>query len=420
MNYKIKLFIYFATVFTLFTVGVVVYAQWRDKHYKQELLLNKLDIYARFVQHNLHDTALPSDLRITLIEHNGRVTYENLADSSQKFSNHFLRPEIQLAKAKGTGWNIRVSQTTDKEYLYYALKTDNGYIRVALPFTTQTAHLLSADQNFLIFAFILFVVALVFLWILAGRFGDSMMRMDRDVASSRNQGEKLKTEMTSSIAHELRTPIAAIRGYTETLLDGDLPKEKQTQFLERTHNAALRLSDLIRDISLLSKLDENRRGFDAEPINVSNVVSGVIADLAPMIKENSITIDNRLPKEVKIEGNQTLIQSIFVNLIENSIKYGGKWITVGIELTGNRAGRVSFRIWDTGVGIEEEHLERIFERFYRVDRGRTRSDGGSGLGLSIVRHAVIYHGGQISAQRASDGGLVVNFDLKTTNSGKKE
>lgn len=415
MNQKVKLFLYFASVFVIFTAIVVVEQQTSEKSDREQAIIDKLEIYSSIAERDSVSQYLPQDLRITLIGTNGRVRYDNSADTTQKLENHFSRLEIQQATAGGTGSDVRVSQTTGQKYLYYARKTDSGYLRVALPINDSNESLIAANKNFLLFALALFVVAMVVLWLISRRTGESIMRLHGDVVKGRAERAELKAEMTSSIAHELRTPIATIRGYTETLLDNSLTDEQREHFTRRTHDAAIRLSDLVRDISLLSKLDENRNLFKSETVDLHAITEAMRDEFAGLIKENSITLENALPEGLTITGNHTLLHSIFANLIENSIKYGGKWITVRVELVSQSDKELSLRISDTGAGIDEVHLERIFQRFYRIDNGRSRTDGGSGLGLSIVRHAVLYHGGQIAASRNSQGGLTIDFTLATKN-----
>lgn len=413
MNQKVKLFLYFASVFVIFTAIVVVEQQSSERDDREESIIDKLEIYSTIAQRDSASQYLPQDLRITLIGANGRVRYDNSADTTQRLENHFSRLEIQQATSGGTGRDVRVSQTTGQKYIYYARKTDAGYVRVALPINDSNESLIAANKNFLLFALALFVVAMVVLWFISRRTGESIIRLHGDVVKGRAERAELKAEMTSSIAHELRTPIATIRGYTETLLDNSLTDEQREHFTRRTHDAAMRLSDLVRDISLLSKLDENRNLFKSEAVDLYAIVQSVRDEFAGLIKENSITLENALPEGLTITGNHTLLHSVFANLIENSIKYGGKWITVRVELISQSDKELSLRISDTGAGIDEVHLERIFQRFYRIDNGRSRTDGGSGLGLSIVRHAVLYHGGHIAASRNSQGGLTIDFTLAT-------
>lgn len=416
MKYKIRLFAYLASIFLVFTIVVVVYGQIRENRYRREAFIERMDVFSKIAQSNPQSALLPQGMRITQIGDNGRVSFDNSADTTQKLDNHFSRPEITQAKKERSGWNIRISQTMGKEFLYYARKTDSGYIRVALPYDVEVRSLLSSDKYFLCISIALFLISIVVLWFISKRFAHNMIQLNRKAERSQRQSEKLKSEMTSSIAHELRTPIATIRAYAETLLDGGLSDEKKQHFIERTHLSAIRLSDLVRDISLLSKLEEKKHAFDVQSTDINNVVRDVVSEYDTLIRENSIKIENELPVRTLVKGNSTLIHSIFANLIENSIKYGGKWITVTISLTQIKDGRIFVRIADTGVGVDEAHLSRLFERFYRVDTGRARMDGGSGLGLSIVRHAVIYHGGKISAGIGQGGGLVIDFDLMAAKS----
>ncbi|MEG1414253.1 MAG: ATP-binding protein [Mucinivorans sp.] len=412
MNQKIKLFLYFASVFVIFTLAIIVQQQEREKEFRQEALLARLDIYSTIAEHNPLSYNLPPNIRITRIDHSGHVTLDNSVDSSQKIVNHFSRHEIKQAKILGSGHDIRVSSTTGKRYLYYARRTTDGYIRVALPITSDNISLLQTSGDSIALALILFAVAMVFLWIISRRFGSNIINLRGAVIKGQAQKEELKAEMTASIAHELRTPIATIRAYTETLLDENLSTDERQQFTERTHAAAIRLSDLVRDISLLSRLDNAAQMAPNETVNLYQMTAAIEQEFAPLIKENSVSVENLLPHTLTFCGNHTLLHSIFANLIENSVKYGGKWITVRVELIAEQAGRLDLRISDTGIGIEQRHLDRIFERFYRADSGRARGDGGSGLGLSIVRHAVLYHHGAIRASVAEGGGLVVDFTLQ--------
>lgn len=415
MNQKVKLFLYFASVFVIFTAIVVIEQQSSERDDREQAIIDKLEIYSTIAERDSMSQDLPSDLRITLIGANGRVRYDNSADTTLRLDNHFSRLEIQQATSGGIGRDVRVSQTTGQKYLYYARKTGAGYVRVALPINDSNESLIAANKNFLLFALALFVVAMVVLWLISRRTGQSIIRLHGDVVKGRAERAELKAEMTSSIAHELRTPIATIRGYTETLLDNSLSDEQREHFTRRTHDAAIRLSDLVRDISLLSKLDENRNLFKSETVDLYAIVQSVRDEFTGLIKENSITLENALPEGLTITGNHTLLHSVFANLIENSIKYGGKWITVRVELVSQSDKELNLRISDTGAGIDEVHLERIFQRFYRIDNGRSRTDGGSGLGLSIVRHAVLYHGGHIAASHNSQGGLTIDFTLATKN-----
>lgn len=245
-------------------------------------------------------------------------------------------------------------------------------------------------------------------------FYDNTFEITLNNISSSEKNRLLKQEMTNNIAHELKTPVSSIRGYIETLLEQDhhLDPSRQQFFLERTYAQILRLSDLIRDIALITKTEEASDLFEKETINIRTTIIEVITDLEALLRSNHIRLDNRVSPLVEIEGNHTLLYSIFRNLIDNAINYAGEKITIGIENYAEDDEFYYFSFYDTGKGIDKAHLERIFERFYRINSGRSRKTGGSGLGLSIVKNAVLFHKGQITAKNRKDGGLEFIFSLR--------
>lgn len=412
MNYKNRLFIYFFVVFALFTATVVIYQQSRDKEMRIRSVQEELDTYSQIVERDPRSQALPDDIRITVIQNGGRVLFDNNADTTKKIENHHNRKEIIDAKKKGTGYDIRTSSTLAKPYFYYARKTADGFIRVALPYDNRTKTLLATDKTFIGLVCILFILSLAFLWFIARRFGEDIYRLKRRVIKEEKQRVKLKAQMTSAIAHELRTPVSAIRGYAETLMEEGIPDDKKELFINRTYSAAVRLSELLQDVSLLTKIEEAPGTFKKEPINMFSLSNEVLDEFSKAIAANSIKVDNLIPEGTVVRGNSTLLHSVFRNLIENSIRYGGKWITVTISLRGSDENYYYFSIADNGKGIaDNSHLPRLFERFYRINDGRSRDDGGSGLGLSIVRHAILQHGGDISAHNIEGGGLEVRFSI---------
>ena len=223
----------------------------------------------------------------------------------------------------------------------------------------------------------------------------------------------LKKQMTSNIAHELRTPVTSIRGYLETLLScPDLPHEKKQVFLERAYNQTLRLSELISDMSLISKIEEKSSNFAKAEVDLYDIANEVFDEFGERIATRNVYVDNHLTQGTMLNANRTLVYSILRNLVENSLKYAGDNVMIHLESFYDVSSKIHYvTYYDTGSGVPEEHLERIFERFYRVQEGRTRDDGGSGLGLSIVRNAVDFHGGKIKVANREDGGLMFSFSL---------
>ena len=222
----------------------------------------------------------------------------------------------------------------------------------------------------------------------------------------------LKQQLTSNIAHELKTPLASIKGYIETLLGNpNIDAEKQKYFIERASVQADRLNLLLNDISLLNNIEDAGELFEIKAVNVKNIVSDVIETLESRLAAKNIKCKLNIDSEVLVKGNDSLLSSVFQNLIENSINYAGENIKIEIRNYMEDKKFHYFSYSDTGVGIPEEHLQRVFERFYRIDSGRTREMGGTGLGLSIVKNAVQLHKGKISARNKTDGGIEFLFTL---------
>ncbi len=244
-------------------------------------------------------------------------------------------------------------------------------------------------------------------------FHDNSFEITLNDISAIEKNRLLKQEMTNNIAHELKTPVSSIRGYIETLLEQpDIEAGKQKFFLERTYTQILRLSDLIRDVALITKTEEASDLFGKNEVNLKDTIDEVTNDLQDQINHNHITLKNNVKDTVEIEGNHTLLYSIFRNLIENAVHYAGDNITIGIDNYMEDSEYYYFSLYDTGQGVDEIHLNRIFDRFYRINEGRSRKSGGSGLGLSIVKNAVFFHKGQITAKNRKNGGLEFIFSLR--------
>ena len=238
-------------------------------------------------------------------------------------------------------------------------------------------------------------------------------KMDERIKQEQEMKQTImRRQLTQNIAHELKTPVASILGYTETLLSNpDVPSDTQRRFVERTNVQAQRLTSLLNDLSILNRVDYAPHVLAMHRVDVSQLVAEAIEDVTLLLDKKGMKLNNCLPENIILNGNESLIYSIFSNLIDNSISYAGEGSV--IELMASDDGdcwRFTYR--DNGVGVDEEHLSRLFERFYRVDKGRSRSMGGTGLGLAIVKNAVLQHGGTISVTNAAHGGLEFQFTLK--------
>ena len=226
------------------------------------------------------------------------------------------------------------------------------------------------------------------------------------------KNKKLKQQMSNNITHELRTPVSSIRGYIETILEcHTLSEDRKRYFLERTHAQVLRLTDLIRDVALITKTEEAAELMPREEVAINRVVNDAKEDLNALFTATGDTLTVSVPDGLHINGNYSLIYSIFRNLMENSLHYAGNNCQLCVNCYNVNSNFAYFSFSDNGKGVPEEHLQRLFERFYRVSEGRTRENGGTGLGLSIVRNAVLFHKGDISVRNRKEGGLEFLFTL---------
>ncbi len=237
-------------------------------------------------------------------------------------------------------------------------------------------------------------------------------RMDERI--SREQAEKenrMRRELTQNIAHELKTPVASILGYTETILDNPaISDDMSRQFIVRTHSQAQRLTALLQDISTLNKMDYAPDLLKMERVDVSALFADIVQETALAIDARQMTLRNYLPQDIIVQGNPSLLYSIFRNLVDNAVSYAGQGSVVEVSAV-EQPSHWRFTFKDNGIGIPAEHLPRIFERFYRIDKGRSRDMGGTGLGLAIVKNAVLLHGGNIAISNAEPSGLKFEFTL---------
>ena len=463
ISFSQRLFLSVLSLSLLFVICFVAYQYHREKEYKIELLNTKLQDYNRqmedafseygevndsLVEHFLRHYYI-KDLRVTLIREDGTVFFDSDGDYAH-FRNHKDRKEIRQALKEGSGYDIiRTSETLQSDFFYSATYFRNsGYIvRTALPYNVTLANSLAADLGYIWFTLGLTVI-LVFIyyrytrklgmnitqlrWFAKraernedlenvqisfpnnelGEISHHIVRLYAQLKKSEEDKTRLKRQLTQNIAHELKTPVSSIQGYLETIVNNpDMPKEKQQQFLERCYAQSNRLTNLLRDISVLTRMDEASQSFDTEKVNIYQLLHNIQKDVALQLAEKNITFLILMEQGVTVPGSSLLLYSIFRNLTDNAIAYAGQGITIAIKCMKEDNQFYYFSFADNGIGVAPEHLNHLFERFYRIDKGRSRKLGGTGLGLAIVKNAVFLHGGTISVRIASTGGLEFLFNL---------
>lgn len=412
MRLYTKLLLSYSVLFVVLMLSVLLFQYNREREFRREQLNSRLGAYNDIIYHNLDikdnshlDSILglmpDTALRVSIISREGNVIYDT-SSGNEVVENHFHREEIQEARNGSFGSAVRKSSVNGVEYYYYAQFFHNIYVRTALPYNVSLASALEANLDFLYFFAAAVLVVMILLFVISDKLSESV----------KNSELRHRRELTQNVAHELKTPVAAILGYAESLIaNPDIDKEKQKFFIERTYHQSRRLTTLLEDISMLNKLSDSKKLYEKEKIDVVSVVYDVIHDTLEAAEKHGVVVEMQLPPDVMLYGNKSLLYSIFRNLIDNSIAYAGDGSVVKILHSHSDPQYHYFTVKDNGVGVKAEHLNHLFERFYRVDKGRSRKQGGTGLGLAIVKNAVIFHKGQIRVKIAQGGGLEFNFSL---------
>lgn len=409
MKQNHQLFVAIVCLFLLFAASMTTYVLHREENHHIDLLQTRLQEF------NKSHTEASDSIRLTIIDLNGNVLYESTDSiSGQTHRNHLNRPEVQQALKQGSGYAvIRSSETTGIDYFYSAtLIGDSVIVRSALPYNTQMRQSFAADKHYLFAASLISVILIILFLYMTRRMGQTeTMNIELQTKLKlEQQYNQYKYELSHNIAHELKTPVASIQGYLETIIEarktGNITDEQLDRFLEHSYSQSQRLNALVQDISTLNRMSESRN-MEREKIDVAELIRSIFDEVALKLELQQMKVVNQLPHSLSLHCNASLVYSIFRNLIDNSIAYAGKGTTICIMIEDNGI----FRYYDNGPGIPEEHLSRIFERFYRIDKGRSRRLGGTGLGLAIVKNAVQLHGGSISAHNRKEGGLEFLFSL---------
>ncbi|MBO5672651.1 MAG: hypothetical protein J6R81_05710 [Alistipes sp.] len=238
------------------------------------------------------------------------------------------------------------------------------------------------------------------------------VRREHNLALHEQQEKlRIKRQLTNNINHELKTPVAAIQGYLETLISNkDITPEERESFISKCYIHSQRLSQLLHDVSTITRLEDGSSRIECESIELRAIIDEIASEVALLPDDKRMRVNIDMAESMLVKGNSTLLMSIFKNLTDNAIAYsGGRDIFIRLIAQSDEEYTITFS--DNGIGIDEEHLRHIFERFYRIDKGRSRKLGGTGLGLSIVKNSVLFHGGDISVRNRPQGGLEFKFTL---------
>ncbi len=471
LTYPLRLFLWLL-VYSALLVGCFIAFQYkREKEFKAQEMNSRLQLINTYILTELEqgtdieDISLCDfhpfdDIRVSVIMCDGTVVYDNSTESRPE-KNHLNRAEIKQALAHNSGYTVRRhSESTGSFYFYSAKKGDNGIIvRTAVPYSISLSSLLKPDVTFL---WVMGAVALVMCLLgyfatrrvglhitrlkkfaedvengikisdtepfpndELGAISNNIVRLyarlqkaniDRDREHSaalyeQQEKERIKKQLTNNINHELKTPVASIKVCLETLLERkNISDEKRELFLRRSLMNTERLQHLLTDVALITRMDDGNSSILKEKVNLSSIISEVVIDRGFIASSKGIVIENEIVSELEISGNSSLLEAIFNNLIDNAIIYSGG-DRIRIVLIEDNRQKIVLSLSDNGTGVADEHLHRLFERFYRIDKGRSRAAGGTGLGLSIVKNAVMLHGGTITAHNLSSGGLSFEITL---------
>lgn len=459
-SYRYRVVSYFSLLLLSVTLLFALIYVHRERVVKIEMLRGEMAPYQNFIYHHISkrleegaelksamreiEPLIPGKIRVTILSEDVWVIYDNFSEKDKIEESHLNRPELVDAKRVGSGTSIRYSNTLKAEYLYLASRYPNLYIRTALEYKTAVLPELAKENRYMALIILGLLAAVTAIVFMARRINKPVAALKefidayhkgelekREIKFPKDElgdvGEKImkafahmeeskryKQELTHNVAHELKTPVAGIRGYLETMIDQEsMDPEQRLFFLERAYAQTLRLAAIIEDISILNKMEESPKNFHTEVVNIKRCVNEIREDLSFKLEERGIDMEIIIDENLKIKGSYMLIYSLFKNLLDNSLDHGGENIAIRVEHTGTSDGKAYFKYSDNGKGVPHGQLDRIFERFYRVEKGRSRRSGGSGLGLSIVKNAVIMHNGEIKAETLPGGGLLFSFSLSS-------
>lgn len=428
-------------MFSLSLVLIISYLVMVVFVYRQDLRLMKYEVKqeAKYIQEAVNIAGpqylesidnVDKNTRITKIDKDGKVLYDS--QGRKDLENHKTRKEVVEALKNGYGEDVRRSETIGKNMYYYALiLNDKSVIRVSKTMYNMVAIAI----DFLPFMLGIFLIMLLLSWMIArwqtrriiGPINDIDLENPLEnityrelepllVAMDLNNKQKdmvsnMRKEFSANVSHELKTPLTSISGYAEIMKNGIVKEKDITNFADRIHKEASRLIKLVNDIINISRLDEGYVDIEKEDVDLFEMSRERSSRLAKQANDKGIKVALE-GERVICHGIRQILDDMVYNLVENAIKYnkenGKVTIWVGSTLDG-----VKIRVTDTGIGIADEETDRIFERFYRVDKSHSKEIGGTGLGLSIVKHGAMVHGASLSVDSKLGEGSV--FEIRFPN-----
>lgn len=374
-------------------------------------------------------------LRVTLIDPDGTVRCDSRSDAEQ-MGNHLNRPEVAQALELGEGHDVRDSQTLDTSTFYYAMRLENGSVlRVAKEASGILSICLNALPPILLVMALLIAVSVFAAHLLTDRLVDPIRRLTADMdgehsAASypelqpfmrtiRGQHEEIlrsanmRVEFTANVSHELKTPLTSISGYAELIENGMAEGEQAQRFAGEIRKSANRLLTLINDIIKLSQMDAPEHRIEREVVDLGQIVEGTVNQLRISAQKMNVTLTTDV-KPGLVCADRDMMEELIYNLCDNAIRYNVRGGSVRVEVRPVRE-HVLLVVQDTGIGIGREHQERVFERFYRVDKSRSKATGGTGLGLAIVKHIAAQHGAVLSMQSEPGCGTTITVSFERMN-----
>lgn len=429
INKMLMLIAAIAIFCTMLLITIVYYDLFRGQ------VIDDLQAYTLLIKNAVEEEELKAfssklaenEIRITLIGQDGLVIYDNAADSGQ-MENHGERPEIAEAFQEGEGYAVRKSKTLSQSTFYYAVRLDKGgVLRVA----KDAGSIYSVFGRGMLSMFVVFVILLLFSMVLAHFLTAKLIRPIERLAENLDEGQdvtdyeeltpfvnmireqhrnilnsaKMRQEFTANVSHELKTPLTSISGYAELIETGMASDADVVRFAKGIHSSSKRLLTLINDIIRLSELDGAEEEVVFERLNLYQLADTCVEMLRMSAEKHGVSISIS-GCECYINGNKQMIEEVLYNLCDNAIRYNNEGGKVEVEVYPRHHDTILV-VRDTGIGIPREHQERIFERFYRVDKSRSKSTGGTGLGLAIVKHIIARHNARMELVSEAGKGTAI-------------